>query len=170
MLPSHLCFPPRSLSLGQGWLCSWYSRLSWFQGFNALYLISPFKSPIQKVQLLLPFHISEIKSSPVLCPRSKSSSWVELGLNADWVDRAHTFCLLCVVWVACRILVHQPGIEPVPPAVATWSLVYWTTRVVPGAYTFNNSAFCLLWNIYPGQKPGQHFFPVLKKNSLLNLL
>ena len=29
---------------------------------------------------------------------------------------------------ACRILVPQSGIEPVPPAVETQSLNHWTTR------------------------------------------
>ena len=32
--------------------------------------------------------------------------------------------------VACGILVPQPGIEPVPPAVKAWSLNHWTTREV----------------------------------------
>ena len=30
--------------------------------------------------------------------------------------------------MACGILVSQPGIEPMPPAVETWSLDHWTTR------------------------------------------
>ena len=32
---------------------------------------------------------------------------------------------------ACRILVPQPGIEPVPPAVEARSLNHWTAREVP---------------------------------------
>ena len=32
---------------------------------------------------------------------------------------------------ACTILVPQPGIEPVSPAVEVWSLNHWTTREVP---------------------------------------
>ena len=32
---------------------------------------------------------------------------------------------------ACGILVPQPGIEHVPPAVETWSLNHWTAREVP---------------------------------------
>ena len=32
---------------------------------------------------------------------------------------------------ACGILVPQPGIEPVPPAVEVWSPDHWTTREVP---------------------------------------
>ena len=32
---------------------------------------------------------------------------------------------------ACGILVPQPGIEPVPPAVEVWSLNHWTIREVP---------------------------------------
>ena len=33
--------------------------------------------------------------------------------------------------MACGILVPQPGIKPVPPAVEAWSLNHWTTREVP---------------------------------------
>ena len=33
--------------------------------------------------------------------------------------------------MACGILVHQPGIEPVPPAVEAWSPNHWTAREVP---------------------------------------
>ena len=29
------------------------------------------------------------------------------------------------------ILVHQPGMEPAPPAVEAWRLNHWTTRAVP---------------------------------------
>ena len=32
---------------------------------------------------------------------------------------------------ACRILVPQPGIRPMPPAVEAQSLSHWTTREVP---------------------------------------
>ena len=31
----------------------------------------------------------------------------------------------------CGILVPQPGIKPMPPAVEVWSLNHWTTREVP---------------------------------------
>ena len=32
--------------------------------------------------------------------------------------------------MACRILVPQPGIEPVPPVVGVWHLNYWATGEV----------------------------------------
>ena len=38
--------------------------------------------------------------------------------------------------MACGILVPQPGIEPVPPAVEARSLNHWTAREVP-TVTFN---------------------------------
>ena len=41
--------------------------------------------------------------------------------------------------MACRILVHLPGIKPVCPSVATWNLNHWTTREV---------IKFLLWNIF----------------------
>ena len=34
------------------------------------------------------------------------------------------------------ILVPQPGIEPVPPAVEVWSLNHWTAREIPD-FVFN---------------------------------
>ena len=34
----------------------------------------------------------------------------------------------------CRILVSQPGIEPVPPAVEAWRFNHWTDRGVPFYY------------------------------------
>ena len=79
--------------------CSWYSRLGWFQAFNARYLISPLKSPIQNVQLLLPFHVSEVKSSPVLCPRFKSSSWVELEFECR-LGRQGPHFLFALCWLS----------------------------------------------------------------------
>ena len=33
--------------------------------------------------------------------------------------------------MACGILVPQPGIEPVPPAVESWSPNHWTARELP---------------------------------------
>ena len=46
---------------------------------------------------------------------------------------------ICVIYLfvclprhaACSILVPQPGMEPVPPAVEVWSLNHWTAREVP---------------------------------------
>ena len=40
------------------------------------------------------------------------------------------FLFLAALWVACEILVPQPGIEPVPPAVEAWILNHWTARAV----------------------------------------
>ena len=39
-----------------------------------------------------------------------------------------------IIWpyhTAFWILVPQPGIEPMPPALEAWSLNHWTTREVP---------------------------------------
>lgn len=37
------------------------------------------------------------------------------------------------------ILVPQPGMEPLPPAVEAWSVNHWTTRVVPALKGHLNS-------------------------------
>ena len=42
------------------------------------------------------------------------------------------FFLIYAHHEACGILVPQPGVEPMPPAVEAWSLSHWTTREVPG--------------------------------------
>ena len=41
------------------------------------------------------------------------------------------FLFLAMPYTACEILVPQPGIKPMPPAVEAWSLNHWTTREVP---------------------------------------
>ena len=38
--------------------------------------------------------------------------------------------------VACGILVPQPGIEPMYPALDEWGLNHWTTREVPTCFSF----------------------------------
>ena len=49
--------------------------------------------------------------------------------------------LFCVLFFhqACRILVPQPGIEPVPPAPGVQSLNHWTARqvLILNFYAFN---------------------------------
>ena len=46
-------------------------------------------------------------------------------------------CFYCTTQ-ACRILVPQPGIESMPPAVGAWSLNHWTTREVPLHFFLSN--------------------------------
>ena len=41
--------------------------------------------------------------------------------------------------MAYRILVPQPGIEPMPPEVEAWSLNHWTAREVPPLGCFEKS-------------------------------
>ena len=41
------------------------------------------------------------------------------------------FCFVLPCHSACGILVPRPGIEPMSPAVGTWSLNHWTPREVP---------------------------------------
>ena len=44
---------------------------------------------------------------------------------------------------ACDILVPQPGIEPVPPALEAWSLNHWTTKEVPFLWPPSHLCFFL---------------------------
>ena len=55
-------------------------------------------------------------------------------LNVQWLSWkmwASSFFFFWPHHTACRILVPQPGIEPVPPALEMQSLNHWTTREVP---------------------------------------
>ena len=46
------------------------------------------------------------------------------------------FFFFCLRPAACRILVPQPGIKPMPPAMEAQSLNHWTTRDVPNMAYF----------------------------------
>ena len=63
---------------------------------------------------------------------SKIHSKVRVGLISLEGDqfRNYLFCWLCST--AREILVLQPGVKHVPPAVELRSLNHWTTRQVPG--------------------------------------
>ena len=60
------------------------------------------------------------------------------------------FGLCCV---ACGILVPQPGIEPMYPALDEWGLNHWTTREVPTCFSFlfslgiNFLSFGYFWDL-----------------------
>ena len=49
------------------------------------------------------------------------------ALNKKYVH----FFFTSVCHMACGILVLQPGVKPMPPAVEAWSFNPWTTREVP---------------------------------------
>ena len=48
-----------------------------------------------------------------------------------WLHQHHLFFFF--FHPACGILVPQPEIEPVTPAVEAWSLNHWATREVPAS-------------------------------------
>ena len=55
-------------------------------------------------------------------------------LHGLWLSSSHFFIYkIFILFLAAPsdILVPWPGIEPVPPALVTWSLKHWTTREVP---------------------------------------
>ena len=56
-----------------------------------------------------------------------------LGQGGSFSSFFKIFWLFCA---ACGILVPQPGIEPVSPAVEAWSLNHWTTREGPVLFLF----------------------------------
>ena len=90
------------------------------------------------------------------------------------------FFLLC--HTACRLLVPQPGIKPMPSAVEVRSLNHWTTREVPHVLCLfflplwstdlNSEQFCLpCLLLFPVLIPTTHqilkwFPPILSLSSL----
>ena len=65
------------------------------------------------------------------------------GFNfTTWWQLTSLWCPQCIFLfffflphpVVCRILVPQPGIKPMPPAMRAQSLNHWTTREVPSVY------------------------------------
>ena len=68
-------------------------------------------------------------------PKSRSKYFREVRWQA-WLFLLNLFFFW---WgsMTFRILVSQPGIEPVSPAVEAWSLNHWITREVPVPLSFN---------------------------------
>ena len=64
--------------------------------------------------------------------------------------------------MACRILVPQPGIELVPPAVEARSLNHWTTREIPEKCYFR----VILIHIYFILREGRYFFICLRTTHI----
>ena len=61
-----------------------------------------------------------------------------------------SFSVVLFFWpchVACGILVPQPGIELMSPAVEAWSPNHWTAREFPGKPYVLSAAFCSSWNL-----------------------
>ena len=58
--------------------------------------------------------------------------------------------------MVCGLLVPQPGIKPMPAALAAWSLNLWTSREVVPVPIFRNALLCLglMW-MNPATAPSQ---------------
>ena len=60
---------------------------------------------------------------------------------SPWDLFIYVFFFFWLCHTACGILVHRPGIEPVPLAVEAWCLNHWTTREVPILPSFLKDTF-----------------------------
>ena len=83
-------------------------------------------------------HSDPAASSPPRCHtvhRWPTISWSQGGSPTLSV-RTFLFLFFWLHHVACGILVPQPGIEPMPPALEEWSLNHWTAQEVPKAFHF----------------------------------
>ena len=83
-------------------------------------------------------------------PRAKTWKQPKCPLTDEWIKKMW----FLFFWPRCTaygILVPQPGIEPVPPAVEAWSLNHWTTREVPKT-----------WYIY-----SMEYYSAIKKNEIM---
>ena len=95
-------------------------------------------------------------SSPASCAKNVTESvsggywsslytlWAWEGANpsvppSQWP--LFPFLFLGCTGAACRVLVPQRGIKPVPPAVEAWGLNHWTSREVPGGLSLDSPYF-----------------------------
>ena len=62
---------------------------------------------------------------------------------------------------ACGILVPQPGIKPMSPALKSWSFNHWTTSEVPMKSDFDNCAVVLWETTNNNQVLGAKFYLIL---------
>ena len=78
----------------------------------------------------------------------------------------------CSLWD----LSSRPGMEPVPPAVEEWSPNHWTTREVPGVYSFLllvilcyiNTSWFIYWTV-DGHLDCCQFLSIIDK-AAINIL
>ena len=71
----------------------------------------------------------------------------------------YLYMYFCLHQGAYGILVPQPGMEPVPPAMGAWRLNLWTTREVP-KYSVRFSDICIHNAVYTIPSPlfsSRHF-------------
>ena len=69
--------------------------------------------------------------------------WSTAACSVDFILCFSIFIFGCV---ACGVLVPQPGIEPVPPALEAWSLSHWTSGEIPHFKLLS----LFLWNTWAG--------------------
>ena len=109
----------------------------------------PYIEWINKVLLYRTFLVAQlVKNLP-----ARWEAWVR---TLGWEDplkvsisiylyvHTHIYIYLAIPH-ACRILVSQPGIEPGPVAVETWSPNYWTAREFPifNFFYFRSTSYTL---------------------------
>ena len=97
----------------------------------------------------------------------KNWKWLQYYFDQEinWfsgVFLGHNFFLSFFFWLdftACGILVPQPGIEPMPPAMGVWSPNHWTTQELSGTQFLENFfntgliwSKCLYYKISSGSK------------------
>ena len=134
---------------------------------------------------VLPPHRGPSRGGPLKAPPKVLSAQVTLWLpfyienTSSNAPPTHHSVYLSVVFfffffgphpMACRILVPQPGIETMPPAVEASSPTYWITRDIPVCPLFERLVFLSFWgqlgqrqqppslaeSAFPGQKPPVH--------------
>ena len=66
---------------------------------------------------------------------------------------------------ACRILVPQPGIEPMPPAVEVGSPSHWTAREFPTLHSFQPPCLALSHTLIRAPSNNTFFLEVLPNKS-----
>ena len=90
-----------------------------------------------------------------------------LGILFHWVASSFFFFYFFLLhWVACEILVLQPGIEPIRPTVEAQSPNHWTTREFLTSSSFGQTCGSIGPEA-PDQQQGRHLQANLQNGGVV---
>ena len=112
-----------------------------------------------------------ISTKYLLCPTTQARPPHVTG-RTHFLNLPFIYLLLFyfwLQWVACQILVPQPGIEPVPPEVEAWSFNHWISSEVPELIFSLNGKICNIIHLSLLDPP-KNSFSTFRNHFVLNLV
>ena len=107
------------------YLYNWWLQNSWFVSNNVILIqLTYTEGACYTLNIMLGvIHVSQQPYEGICVDQQILTpfSWRKHGIFLFFFLPCH---------IACGILVHRPGMEPVPPAVEAWSPNLWTSREV----------------------------------------